>query len=465
MHKKLLLLFISLLLIACNDKNDTISQNTYLGGEIVNPKSGYIIISKDGATIDTIELDSNNFFSYQFKNPKEGLYSFHHNEYQMFFLEPGDSLLLRVNTLDFDESLIYSGRGSEKNNLLTELFLKNEEETELMPAVYQLPPNEFEEQVDSMYQNRLGIYNNFIENTDVSKTFKKIAKGNIAYDYYSKKELYVSANADNNYFEKKELPDGFFDYRNKIDLNSNDLKSYFSYTRFLNRYFDNLAHEASSNKEYNRNSYAHNVEKIKLIDSLVKNDSIKNMLLRNTTRRYLINARDKNQVENLIVLYKERTSNKKDVLVIDRLASASVKLIPGSAIPDILLVSTDNENVMLPSLIKKNTVLYFWSSRSVKHYRDIHAKAAELKSKYPEYNFIGINTDPDFKKWRDNVKRNNFSKKNEYQIENIENAAQQLVINSINKAIIVDKSGKILEGNTNLFNTAIETQLVGYLNR
>ena len=465
MHKKLLLLFISLLLIACNDKNDTISQNTYLGGEIVNPKSDYIIISKDGATIDTIELDSNNFFSYQFKNPKEGLYSFHHNEYQMFFLESGDSLLLRVNTMDFDESLIYSGRGAEKNNLLTELYLKNQEETKLMPGVYQLPPKQFEEQVDSMYQKRLEIYNDFNEKNEVSNAFKKIAKGNIAYDYYSKKELYVSANADNENFKNESLPEGFFDYRNKIDLNNNNLKSYFSYTRFLNRYFDNLAHKASNQKEYNRNSYAHNVEKIKLIDSLVKNDSIKNMLLRNTTRRYLINARDKKQAEEVIALYKESSSNQEDILVIDKLAAASMKLIPGSDVPDILLVSTANENIMLQSLISKHTVLYFWSSRSVKHYRDIHAKAAELKSKYPEYDFFGINTDPDFKKWRDNVRRNNFSEKNEYQIDNIENAAQQLVINSINKAIIVDKSGKILEGNTNLFDTIIETQLVGYLNR
>ena len=40
--------------------------------------------------------------------------------------------MLRVNTLDFDESLSFTGMGSKSNNLLMDLFLLNEEEIELM---------------------------------------------------------------------------------------------------------------------------------------------------------------------------------------------------------------------------------------------------------------------------------------------------------------------------------------------
>ena len=57
--------------------------------------------------------------SKKFKNLKGGLYTFKHGvEFQYIFLQPNDSLLLRLNTWDFDESLVFSGKGAEKNNLL-----------------------------------------------------------------------------------------------------------------------------------------------------------------------------------------------------------------------------------------------------------------------------------------------------------------------------------------------------------
>ena len=142
-----------------------------------------------------------------------------------------------------------------------------------------------------------------------------------------------------------------------------------------------------------------------------------------------------------------------------------MKLTPGQKVPDVLLVNSENEGKKLRDIISKRTVLYFWSMESVKHFTDIHAKVAELSSKYPEFEFIGINTDTHFKKWLKTLQMSGFNKEKEYQLEDIQNAERSLVLTSNNKALIIQKNGEILDSNTNLFSVSIEGQLLAFLNR
>jgi hypothetical protein len=448
------------------DTTEEGAHDSWIGGEIINPKSDYVVLLKEGVLLDTVPLDEKNFFMYHPKNSEKGLYTLKHYEYQLFYLEPGDSLMLRVNTIDFDESITFSGSGAEKNNLLIELFLRNEEDTKVMSDVYQLPPSQFLLKIDSLQNIRKKTYSSFLSQNKVSSDFKKIVKSNMDYDYYSKKESYVAINAENPFFSLDSLPKDYFDYREKVNFDNPSYRNYFPYTRFLNRYFDNLAYEKNNiGKDYNWDSYAHNKTKILLIDSLVKNDSIKNGLMRRAVRRYLLSTKDGLKAQEIVTLYGEKTNDINDLKALEALATYTIKLTPGNKIPDIQLVDTENLNRSLQNLIKKNSVIYFWTYESVRQYRDVHTKAAELHKKYPEYDFISINTDRNYKKWKTIVLRNGFKTNNEYQIENLENAANELAIHTVNKAIIVGPMGKILEGNTNLFSPDIETLLVGYLNR
>ena len=69
------------------------------------------------------------------------------------------------------------------------------------------------------------------------------------------------------------------------------------------------------------------------------------------------------------------------------------------------------------------------------------------------------------KKWLNIVKRLGYNLNNEYQFDNIEVAEKKLVLTSVHKALIVDKDGVIIEGNTNLLSPEIEQQLLGYINK
>ena len=67
--------FVSTILIilsfSCNTiNNDAVS--TYFGGEIINPRSDFVLFLKDDIIIDTLQLDKKNRFLNEFKSLDEG---------------------------------------------------------------------------------------------------------------------------------------------------------------------------------------------------------------------------------------------------------------------------------------------------------------------------------------------------------------------------------------------------------
>jgi len=468
MIKNLLLIFtVFFTLFSCKNIEDKESNSTWIGGEIVNPVGDYVIFYQGEHIIDSIKLDAQNQFLLKIEDLKPGLYSFSHKEFQVFYLEPTDSLMIRVNTIDFDESLSYTGKGAERNNFLIEMFLHNEAEIELMPRLYKLPPLDFELALDSLKNIRTIIYDDYVLKYEPNSEFKMVAEASINYDYYSKKEIYITANSSkkqhDNYIE---IPESFYNYRNDIDFGSETLRSYFPYYRFLFRYFDNMALEENNETNfYNKNSFTHNYSKIKLIDGTITNDSLKNSLVKNIAGRYLLSCNNKDNQEQILHLFQEVNNNESHHKEITDLAEASMKLTPGNEIPNLSLVTPENTFKTLQGVINNPTVFFLWSSESKSYYKNIHYRVKELNSKFPEYDFIGLNIDSNYKNWINIVNKSEYNKGKEYLFEDLEKAKKSLVYYSMNKAIIVDEKGVIINGSANLFNKNIEETLLGYLNQ
>lgn len=468
LYKYLLLFFSCIPFISCNNAKDNAAENTWIGGQIINPKLGYVMILKDRTPIDSIKLDNDNHFLVNPSCIKPGLYSFKHNEFQLIYLEPGDSLMLRVNTVDFDESIAFTGKGAERNNLLMELFLSNERELQLIPSYYNLSPKEFQHKIDSLKNIRQNIYDDFIaKNPNEKKGFEEVILANFTYADYTKKELYSTANKGEMEVSKKEdFPDDFYDYRNNLDYGNENLRYYYPYYRFFNTYFDNLAYlEYASEAEYNKRTYLHTINKLKIIDSLVTNDTLKNNLLRRNIYYYILDGKNQEKKAEVFDFFIQKNSNEKHKASMKTLYDASLALTPGKKIPNLFLLNTDNTLKDIHSILKKPSVIYFWSAQSIKHFKNIHIKAAELKSKYPEYDFIGINTDTHFRKWRTIVTKSGYDSSMEFQFDNIDEAEKKLTLNAASKTFIVDKDGTILDRALSLFSSKMEAQLLGYLNR
>lgn len=453
---------------SCDISEKKEREYTYFGGEIVNPNSNYVIISKGDHLIDTIYLNNQNRFLYKIKDPEEGLYNFRHKpEFQIVLLEKGDSIMMRLNTIEFDETLVFTGEGAVKNNFLIDMFLQNEKERAYLRNIdFKLPPALFKIKQDSLLKNRRRHFDKFRKRNRLSGTAEDIARASYEYDFYSRFELYASQKKrskglGNESFQYG-LSDSFFDYRKRIDLNNPNLKLLSSYIRFLNYYLDNQALAAYYEKYEVIDQLRFAMQEMNVIDSLFNNEYIKNKLLRRVAGNFFLKSKNAIDSKRLLDHFLSINSNKEFKKEMTKLAKATIRLIPYNTIPDQNLIASNGEYIKLSSLFQKPyTALYFWSTENKDHYVRAHRKASALGKTYPHVDFIGINIDDNqTKNWLKTIKRNRFDLQREYEFKNPKCSSEELVIHYSNKVILVDQEGKIVDPNTNLFSVGFEKQLI-----
>lgn len=455
-------------------KNETSEEKdfAYLGGEIINPNTDYVVIYNFQQTLDTVKLDPENRFLYKINNLEPGLYFFKHDpENQVVVLEPKDSLMFRLNTIDFDESLVFTGKGSKKNNYLIDLFLENERNNSKLLDYCELSPVEFEQKTDSIRNRQLQRLEEITERLQTSDLFKEIAEAKINFNYYANKEIYPFAYyGDKEIKNLKTLPENFYSFRKDIDYNNYNLRSFFQYYRFLETHFNNMAlnqyFEHTHDSVFDRKSLHYNLDKLSLIDSLIQHDTIKNDLLKYTAAPFIYNSKSNYDTQSLLSDYLTRCTNEKDKRMMQQLAMSVMQLEPGTKLPKVSVINSNNKHVELSSMITKPTVIYFWSYDIKSHFKNSHRKINELKVKYPEMNFIAININNDKQDmWRRSLKQYNFPVNNEYQFIDPPKARKDLVINSINKVMILDSNAIIADPNANMFSSHFEELLLGLLNK
>ena len=270
-----------LLILICFACNDTTKKNVadvaYFGGEIINPTDEYVLLFHKGELVDSLKLDENNRFLTKLKNHESGLYKFYHSpEYQYIYLEKEDSLLLRLNTIKFDESLFFSGKGAEKNNFYMELFLLNVDHERPVYKYTQLDSDSFLEKVDSLQHIKLDKQEKFlVNNPNVSNEFKNFTDKVIKYRDFKYRETYL------NMFHKRKkkdstltIKDSFFEYQKDVNLNDSTMSHYVPYVRYITQYINNSSYSECLNKSWKKDrtintSLTYNKNKLMLIDSLV----------------------------------------------------------------------------------------------------------------------------------------------------------------------------------------------------
>lgn len=457
------------MLSACDTKKNDKANGTYIGGEVINPKRDHILLQKNDKIIDTIPLDAHNRFLYEFKDFEAGLYRFWHREHQLIHIEPGDSIMMRVNTLEFDESLSFSGKGSERSNFLLDMYLNWELENEGFTQHYQKEPKDFEALLDSMHQVRLHKLNKFYQkHDDISDSFKEIAEATVNFDNYQRKESYPFSHYKKN--DKltfiDELPSDFYSFRESININNPNLRDLYPYQRYLNAFLDHQSYkEYCQEQSYNTVSFLHNYNEIKVIDKYIENPELKDMKLFRTARIFIANSNDKKSVDEIFSLLSTSITSPEVKMNVEKLYDSHKKMEAGNIIPDLMLVDAEQRMVTLSSRIQKPTVLYFWSYNNHMHLEESHKKAKDLQSKYPEFNFIGVNVNDENDKWVKHIKQHKFNSSMEYRFDDARKARISLVINDLSKTIVLDRKGKILNSHANIHRTDFESELLAYLNK
>ena len=468
MKQFITLLFASLSIIGCKNSSGDTNDTAFFGGEIINPKGEQVILyNRKSKVSDTITLDKNNRFNHKINNIKSGVYSFRHGgEIQFVILEPNDSILIRLNTYEFDESLVFTGDGAQKNNYLIKTFRNNEKKVQKLVEYSQKEPEDFDKFITDRHQKELDAFNKFAENKSISDFASSVIKANIDYHNYADKEIYPFAYfGENKMVHIKDLPENFYAFRNKIDYNANHLSEIFAYNRCLFFHFDNLALTTYYNtnefhSKFNRHELSYNKAKLNLTDSLVQDETIKNNILKYKTREFINHSNSQEEINEMMALYLSKTTSEDDIKYLNGLIASLNNLKPGKGLPDLKLINVNTKEYTIAEIVDKPTLIYFWSTNIKKHYKRSHYRVKELKSQFPGMAFISININDNSEKyWKETLNQYKFDLSNEYRFKNPKEALETLAVNYLYKVIIVNKKGQIIHPNVNIFSDDFENTL------
>ena len=446
-HAYALLLLI--LLSSCAKEAD---HSAYFSGEVINPRTRYVLFSKGNKVIDTLKLDKNNRFFIKFDSLTPGLYSFKHDpDYQYVYFDRNDSLMVTFNTADFDRSVSFSGRGDRKNNFMMELYMLNEIDRHQAYDVYSYDYKKFSHFTDSVFALRKNFYDKNKKDIQWSKNFDFYARWRLYLNYYSKKEYYPYVYARRTGEDVlPTLPKDYYSFRKKVNFNDARLIGFSPYMRYLNALLNNMAitrHFSQGNvaEEALRN----NVDKLNIADSIFTNKDVKNEVLNTIAFNYLLEDQNISNNQKFLDRYMMLSTDKDKDNEIRRISKAIKKLKKGAKLPNTELVTTENKDFNVTSDIINETVIFFWTSCAPAHTERIDKKVTELKKQHPDVDFLAVNVDSD-DEWKKTLGLYKFDGALQLHSANFDNLRDKWVITKINRTIILNADGTIKNAFTNL---------------
>ncbi|SNR32067.1 hypothetical protein SAMN06265371_101222 [Lutibacter agarilyticus] len=447
--KYLVSFFITILFFSCNTA-ETKSGSTYFGGEIVNPRSKFVLFLKDDKVIDTLFLNTENRFLKKYENFKEGLYTFKHGlEFQYVYLEPADSVLVRLNSWDFDESLVYSGKGASKNDFLINLFLQNEKEEKAMYSYFNLDEPKFEAKLDSLANKRISIYNSFTSNELlVSEEFIDLIDIAIYYPLYRLKEVYP-------YYYKKahqltnlpSISNDFYSFRAEISLNEEQFLSFYPYQNYVVSYLYNIANQL---KESNTNKDDLTINVLNVIIKNIESEEIKNTLLKRIIINDFLKSENTCTINNeKLAIFLKHCTNKEFVNQVKNLVNDSKYVENHQQLPNFNIVNYDNIGTDIHTIIKnKKSVIYFWSTEFMST-DYLVSRVRFLEKKYPKIQFIGIQMQPAYLNIHNEPKLKNLNSSKQYKLTS-NSYANNFLTSHYPRIIIIDDKKLVMNGFTYL---------------
>ena len=293
------ILLILLLFFSCKSDNTTV-----FSGKILNNTSDSISIYKDNNMIYESVVDVDGLFNITIDTITSGLYTFYHEpEFQYIIIDENDNLQIRLNTLDFDESLVYTGKGSSKNNFLMDVFLRSENDELEINSKLDLAFDTFKNLVDSLYNKQMNSFKLFKENNILSNSSKEIINTAILYPYISKFHSYIIRNN----IEEEIQKDLFINYQNEISYDLDALAYFKPYIDFL---YLHIYNNVKIKKDY-ENSLDFNIQRLLYTDKIIKSKLVKSRVLRFHAFGFILQRQDDVKNKTFLKAFFEISKDKK----------------------------------------------------------------------------------------------------------------------------------------------------------
>ena len=453
-----------ILCILTSCKRDFSGDNyvAYFGGEIANPTCSYVLFCKNNVVLDTIPLQKDNTFFKKFDSLTPGLYTFKHNpEYQYVYFDKNDSIKVHVDSKDFDESVIFCGRGDQKNNFLMDMYMRNEKDRNSMFKSFDYDLHKYNTFIENTNRENTRFYNSKKEEIKWNDEFDVYAKAIVQFPYYTKKEIYPFIHKMRTGIDVNDkLPKNYYSYRTKIDYSNEALTEFSPFVMYLDHMLSNVGainyHNHFSDVDL---ALKENINKLNIADSLITNQKVKNIVLNNIALKYLLE--DQNMVNNqeFLKTYNKFSTDKSKKNEILKIGNAIQLLTVGKKLPEVQLMDVTGKIISSDALITKNTVFFFWSEKLNSHLIAAHKKVLEFRVKHPDYNFIAINLDENQEQWKSDLKKYNFGTITELRSANFEDIKAKWAITKVHRTLIINADKTIKNGFTNMFDVNFQDEL------
>ena len=452
-------IFLGIVILFLNSCKEEVNDNSiFFGGQIINPTSNYLILHKNNTTIDCLLLDSKNRFKRSFNNLTPGIYKLEHiPEYQTIFLEPGDSLWVRVNAAEFKQSIVFSGRGSSKNNFLMDMEINIENENNFLSSKYSLESNLFSKIIDSLVLQKKNQWKLMDSINKLTQFAQKVTMASYVYPYGTRRERYALLRGTNWNTSKDSV---YFSYRQFLNLEETDLAFFDPYIDYALNFLNEKSLDSSNYYFQIKQKTLFNIKRLQVLENKIKGRELKNNLARAIAYDEILNFDNHSEHDNFLQYYFAVNSNTKFLGEVLNLHNDIKKMYTGSSLPEIPIQNSQLDTVSSNILFnKKSTVIYFWSQSQMNHYRETLKIIEEIKIDKPEYRYVGISIQPLNKMA---LEVNEILKQNvddQFAIINFKNASKKWIITLLNKAIVIDNNGKIINGFANVFDSSFVNEL------
>ena len=443
------LLVIISLLIGCNDSANI--EYTYFGGKIIHPKDSILLLRSSNGFKDTLKLCSDNTFMGRYRNFKSGLYYFKHGlEYQYAYIEAKDSLIFRLNTWDFDESLVFSGRNSKINNLLIEAFLQSEEDEIMIRKECRKSSSiKFIAKMDSLLKVKKEIFENYKQNNStISDGFLDVYEVALTFPIFSGLEKYAISNCTQ--FKSDSAKLKFLSHRKKVQLGRDSLLFYKPYYTYV---LEKMYSEAML-KGYKEDSEDFIVDIINSIDKEVSDEKIKNTILYRIIAYNFMKRTKDNNYQKAFFNYFKYSSDLEDKKEIQRLINDLKYISRNESLPNFLMEAPTGNWVNIKDIHKQENAVICFNNEKYFSDSSVSRRFNFLKKKFPQVNFIIIQQN----KGNKDKYLKDIDIKHQYKlIEKSE--AHNFLTSSFPRLMVINEKGIVLNDFSSIFAFDIEPQI------
>ena len=446
-------------LISCQPE-EKLRTGIFLGGEILNPSSRNVTLYQGANIVEMLDLNSNLRFERKYDSLPSGIYKLEHlPEYQTFLLEELDSIWVRINAAAFDESIVFSGVGASKNNFLIELFLKQESENKYLSSKYSSNKNTFKNIIDSLLLEKKNLWIEMDSINNLSPIAQKVTQAAYIYPYANIKERYALLRGSQWSIKEDSL---FFTYRQFLNFGDNDLAFFDPYINFIINYInqktlkpDELYFKAKQTNKFN-------IRRLEVLDQKIAGKLLRNNLARAIAFEEILNFGNHEEHELFLQYYATINTSPSYLAEVIALHKDISKMDSGKSLPKIQLQNSSRVTINSASIPDgRPSVIYFWSQTQMNHYRDTLERVKFFQKQYPDIRFIGICIQP-FNALVDQIqKMMEIDIEDQFALINFEDSSKAWVLTLLNKSIIINGKGIIIEGFGNFSDTDFENILKG----